>query len=204
MPPLAPSTQCAAVSTHLGAMTLPVQCGRSLNIRNFTHTAKGNSFFPITLPPTIFGTVGWAAETSAEKSRKAIDKHVDFIRITLRKGAACYEHYNRITVFNRDLRFGHPATVRVLQSAARVQDIRSPLTIDAPFAPVSVAECRSIAVFQLAGGLFADTAPSSSLFSNPAALVRRSPSPVNRLAQAAPVASRRQYEHRPRVPIIRP
>ena len=68
--------------------------------------------------------------------------------------------------FSRDLRFGHPATGRVLQSAARVQDIRSPLTIDAPFAPVSVAECRSIAVFQLAGGLFADTAPSSSLFSN--------------------------------------
>ena len=35
--------------------------------------------------------------------------------------------------------------------------LRSPLTIDAPFAPVSVAECRSITAFQLAGGLFADT-----------------------------------------------
>ena len=66
MPPLTPSTQCAEVSTHLGAMTLPVQCGRSLTIRTFTHTAKGNSFFPMTLPPTIFWTVGWAAFQSAE------------------------------------------------------------------------------------------------------------------------------------------
>ena len=91
--------------------------------------------------------------------------------------------------FSWDFRFGHPATVRVLQSTARVQGLRSPLTIDTPFTPVSVAECRSIAAFQLAGGLFADTAPSSSLFSNPASLVRRSLSPVTRLATAAPRSS---------------
>ena len=93
---------------------------------------------------------------------------------------------------NWDFRFGHPGTVSVLQSAARMHGLRSPLTIDAPFAAVSVAECRSIAAFQLAGGLYADTAPSSSLFSNPASLVRRSPSPVTRLAQAAPKALRSQ------------
>ena len=33
-----------------------------------------------------------------------------------------------------DVRFAHPATIRVLQSAARVQ-VRPPLKIDAPFAP---------------------------------------------------------------------
>ena len=60
---------------------------------------------------------------------------------------------------SRDFRFGHPDTVRVLPSAARMQDLGSPLTVDAPFAPDSVAECRFIAAFQLAGGLFADTAP---------------------------------------------
>ena len=63
------------------------------------------------------------------------------------------------THLNRDFRFGHPDTVRVLPSAARMQDLGSPLTVDAPFAPDSVAECRFIAAFQLAGGLFADTAP---------------------------------------------
>ena len=87
---------------------------------------------------------------------------------------------------NWDFRFGHPGTVRVLKSAARMQSLRSPLTIDAPCAPVSVAECRLIAAFRLAGGLFADTAASSSLFSNPASLVCRIPSLVTRLAQAAP------------------
>ena len=60
---------------------------------------------------------------------------------------------------SRDFRFGHPDTVRVLPSAARMQDLGSPLTVDAPFAPDSVAKCRFIAAFQLAGGLFADTAP---------------------------------------------
>ena len=55
---------------------------------------------------------------------------------------------------NWNFRFGHPAMVRILRSAARVQGLRLPLTIDAPFAPVWVAECRSIAAFQLAGGLF--------------------------------------------------
>ncbi len=55
-----------------------------------------NSFLPITLPPTIFGPDGWAAATIAEKSRKAIDKHMDFIRITPRKRAARHEHHNRI------------------------------------------------------------------------------------------------------------
>jgi hypothetical protein len=49
-----------------------------------------------------------------------------------------------------DFRFGHPGGVRVLQSTARMQRLRIPLTIDAPFAPVSVAECRSIAAFQFA------------------------------------------------------
>ena len=64
-----------------------------------------------------------------------------------------------LPTFDRDFRFGHPDTVRVLPSAARMQDLGSPLTVDAPFAPDSVAECRFIAAFQLAGGLFADTAP---------------------------------------------
>ena len=66
---------------------------------------------------------------------------------------------DELDYFSRDFRFGHPDTVRVLPSAARMQDLGSPLTVDAPFAPDSVAECRFIAAFQLAGGLFADTAP---------------------------------------------
>ena len=86
----------------------------------------------------------------------------------------------------QDFRFGYPGPVRVLQSAVQRQVLRSLLTIDAPSARVSVAECRSIAAFQLAGGLYADTTPSSSLFSNPASLVRRSPSPVTHSATAAP------------------
>ena len=49
---------------------------------------------------------------------------------------------------NQDFRFSHPGTVRVLQSTARIQGLRSLLTIDAPCAPVSVAELRSIAAFQ--------------------------------------------------------
>ena len=78
------------------------------------------------------------------------------------------EGFSGLAPLTQHFRFGHPGTVRVLQSTARIQGLRSPLTIDAPFAPVSVAECRSIAAFQLAEGLFADTASSSYLFSNPA------------------------------------
>ena len=94
--------------------------------------------------------------------------------------------------FNQDFRFGHPGKIRVLRSMARMQDLGSTLTIDTPFAPVSVAECRSIAAFERAGRLFTDTAPSSSLFSNPASLLRLSPSLVSRLAQATPLGDRNQ------------
>lgn len=79
-------------------------------------------------------------------------------------------------------------TLRVLQSVFRMQGLRSPVRIDTPFAPASVAEYRSIAALQFPGGLFGNTALGSSLFSNPASLVRCSPSP---LSQEEPVSAER-------------
>ena len=84
---------------------------------------------------------------------------VGFGTSTFQSRAGLYWAMGMRVVLGRDFRFGHPDTVRVLPSAARMQDLGSPLTVDAPFAPDSVAECRFIAAFQLAGGLFADTAP---------------------------------------------